>query len=188
MELTREQVLAHRLHRHDLVDRAASPGPSRCSTSACRTPLRFSSTASPADLAAVLGTTRTALRPDAPADLVPVTVDGRVAAVEPDVLEEVRAAVPAPVVRLLPPSDPWLQARDREVVVPDPALRKRIWTALGGPGVVLSGVDVVGLWRAKQRGRRLEVTVQGEAPDGIEEETRRLAVVRGADGVAVSRV
>ncbi|QJY48689.1 DNA glycosylase AlkZ-like family protein [Pseudonocardia broussonetiae] len=150
--------------------------------------LRFFPPASAADLAAFLGTTRTALRPDAPPDLVPVTVDGRAAAVAPDVLEQIRAAEPAPVVRLLPPSDPWLQGRDREVVVPDPALRKRVWTALGGPGVVLSGVDVVGLWRAKQRGKRLEVAVEGAAPEGVEEEARRLAVVRGAADVAVSRV
>ena len=63
------------------------------------------------------------------------------------------------VVRLLPPSDPYLQGRDRELLVPDPAHRKQIWTSLGAPGVVVSGVDVVGVWRPTQKARRLDVAV-----------------------------
>ena len=39
--------------------------------------------------------------------------------------------------RLLGPFDPFLQARDREVVVPDPAHRKDLWRTLGRPGGVL---------------------------------------------------
>ena len=93
--------------------------------------------------------------------------------------------------RLLPPSDPYLQGRDRELLVPDPAHRKQIWTSLGAPGVVVSGVDVVGVWRPTQKGRRLDVAVTPFRPLGGAEtaamvaEAERLGVVRGAAEVSV---
>ena len=45
-------------------------------------------------------------------------------------------------VRLLATSDPLLLSRDRETVVPDPAMRKKVWTAVGGAGVVLVDGEV----------------------------------------------
>src|SRR6185312_5630213 len=101
--------------------------------------LRFFPPATDADIAGFLGTTRAVTAPDRPA--------------------AVPAARRGAVVRLLPPSDPYLQGRDRELLVPDPAHRKQIWTSLGAPGVVLSGVDVVGVWRPTAKARRLEVAV-----------------------------
>ena len=109
-----------------------------------------------------------------------------------DDVAALRAARRHDLVRLLPPSDPYLQGRDRELLVPDPAHRKQIWTSLGAPGVVVSGVDVVGVWRPTQRARRLEVAVTPfRALDGGERaavaaEAERLAVVRGAAEVTVA--
>ena len=93
--------------------------------------------------------------------------------------------------RLLPPSDPYLQGRDRELLVSDPANRKQIWTSFGAPGVLVSGLDVVGVWRPTQKARRLEIAVTPfRALDGGERaavaaEAERLGVVRGADEVRV---
>ena len=50
-------------------------------------------------------------------------------------------------VRLLANLDPLNAGRDRELLVPDPAMRKRIWTAIGGSGIVLVSGEVGGLWR-----------------------------------------
>jgi hypothetical protein len=89
-------------------------------------------------------------------------------------------------VRLLANLDPLNTGRDRELVVPDPALRKRIWTALGGPGTVLVDGDVGGLWRAAKKGKRLLVTVEplgelpGSAMDELAAEVARTAPFRGA--------
>lgn len=97
------------------------------------------------------------------------------------------AAPPRDAVRLLTNLDPLHAARDRELLVPDPVLRRRIWTALGGPGTVLVGGEVAGLWRAAKRGRRLEVAVEavaalsGPTRDELAEEAQRLAGWRGAD-------
>ena len=40
-------------------------------------------------------------------------------------------------VGLLAPGDPVLLGRDREALLPDPALRKKVWAASGGAGIVL---------------------------------------------------
>lgn len=152
----------------------------------------------PGDLAALVGTSVRALRPALPEDLVPVEVDGRKVLATPSLLVlladaavEERAAA---TVRLLPPGDPWLQSRDRELTVPDAARRKDVWRILGNPGAVLAGTEVVGTWRAKAGprragGRRDDVTVTpaGALDDGVlaalEDEARRVALARDADDV-----
>jgi hypothetical protein len=153
--------------------------------------LRFFAPASDADVAGYLGTSAAAVRPDRPAGLVRVRVDGRAGAVPAAQLDALRGAEPVDVVRLLPPSDPLLQGRDREVLLPDAAHRKALWRPLGSPGAVLSGVKVVATWRARQQGRRLDVLVDGFRPlsraerAAVELEARRLAAVRGSAEVRV---
>jgi hypothetical protein len=94
-------------------------------------------------------------------------------------------------VRLLPNLDPLNTGRDRELLVPDPAVRKRIWTVLGGPGTVLIAGEVGGLWRPAKKGRKLVVTVEplGELTESAREElaaeAERLAPFRGAETAAV---
>ncbi|MDP9386380.1 MAG: winged helix DNA-binding domain-containing protein [Actinomycetota bacterium] len=61
-------------------------------------------------------------------------------------------------VRLLPAEDAFLQARDRDVLFPDPANRKAAFPILGGPGVVLREALPVATWRGVAKGRRYEVT------------------------------
>jgi len=90
-------------------------------------------------------------------------------------------------VRLLANPDPLNAGRDRELLVPDVGLRKRIWTALGGPGTVLVSGEVAGLWRSAKRGKRLLVTVEPldklttSAKDELAAEAERIAPFRGAD-------
>ena len=89
------------------------------------------------------------------------------------------------LVRLLGPFDLWLQARDRDVVVPDTTRHKTLWPTIGRPGAVLVGTEVVGTWRPKAAGPRLTITV--DAWDRVaradralvEEQAERLAAHRG---------
>ena len=83
---------------------------------------------------------------------------------------------------LLGPFDLLLQARDRELVVPDRAHRKDLWRTLGRPGAVLVGHEVRGTWRPRASGRRLRVEVSpwGPLPD-LTEPAERLAAHRGLD-------
>jgi hypothetical protein len=90
-------------------------------------------------------------------------------------------------VRLLANLDPLHGGRDRELLVADPAVRKRIWTVLGGPGIVLVSGDVGGLWRAAKKGKNLVVTVEplgkltAAAKDELAAEAERIAPFRGAE-------
>ena len=94
---------------------------------------------------------------------------------------------PPGALRLLANLDPLNAARDRELLVPNPELRKRIWRQLGGPGTVLAGTEVVALWRPAKNGKRLVLTVEpltmltAAAKDELAAEADRLAPFRGAE-------
>jgi hypothetical protein len=96
-------------------------------------------------------------------------------------------APPPKGVRLLPNLDPLASARDREVLVPDEAVRKRIWRMLGGPGMVLADGEVAGLWRPAKKGKRLAVGVEplrrlsAAERDALGAEAERIAPFRGAE-------
>jgi len=89
--------------------------------------------------------------------------------------------------RLLPNLDPLTAGRDRELLVPAAAVRKRIWTVLGGPGAVLLDGAVAGLWRPAKKGKKLVVTVEplgrlGKAArEALAAEAERIAPYRGAE-------
>ena len=146
--------------------------------------LRVHGPATSGDVAAYLGTTRRAVVPDWPAGLAEVRVDGRRAWLPEDCLDDLLRAPEPDLVRLLPRSDPWLLARDRELVVPDPARRKALWPVLGAPGGLLVNGEVAGTWRTRATGRRLDVDV---TPFGRLPASARAAVAGEAELVAAAR-
>jgi hypothetical protein len=86
-------------------------------------------------------------------------------------------------VRLIPPGDPYLQKPNRPLLAPDAELRKRLFRPVASPGAVLSDGRLAGLWRAKAKGRKTEITVErlGRVPRAeLEHEAQRLARLRGA--------
>ena len=88
-------------------------------------------------------------------------------------------------VRLLPAGDPYLQKPNRALLAPEAALRKRLFRPVASPGAVLKDGRLVGLWKAKAKGKRAEVTVEklGQISQAdLEPEAERLAELRGAEG------
>jgi hypothetical protein len=126
--------------------------------------------------------------------LEPAEVDGRAGFVAAGDAAALADPPPARGVRLLAGLDPLLAGRDRELLVPDAASRKRVWRALSNPGVVLADGEITGLWRAARKGKRLVVTVEplGDGPSApagaLAEEAARLAPMRGAERAEVSVV
>jgi hypothetical protein len=116
-----------------------------------------------------------------PDDATQVTRDGKPAWV----LGDAGADVDAGLVRLLGPFDLLLQGRDRAVLVPDATKHKALWPTIGRPGAVLSGTEIVALWRPKATGSRFTLRLDPWARltkvlrGRIEDEAERLAAHRG---------
>jgi len=118
-----------------------------------------------------------------PGDVVEVSVDGEPRWVlSPDA--DSLTSEPVTTTRLLGPFDLFLQARDRQLLVDDPARAKALWPVLGRPGAVLIDGEVVGLWRPRRSGKHFRVHVElwakASTPvrDAITEQAERLAAYR----------
>ena len=158
--------------------------------------LRVLGPAAPADVAAFLGTTERAWgawSPENPPEgFAEVRVDGRRAWLPAADLDALAHAPDPDAVRLLPPSDPLLAGRDREVLVPDEAHRKELYRAIGNPGAVLADGEIVGTWRPRSAGRRLTVAVTAFVPlptdvrARLDDEAERVAAARGRTPAGLS--
>jgi Winged helix DNA-binding domain len=147
--------------------------------------LRLLGPATPAEVAKYLGGAPAEMRKVWPADLAEVTVDGRKAWLPSGSVSALKHAEPVSGVRLVPPMDALLQARDRDLLVPDKALQKEVWRVLGNPGVLLVDGEIGGVWRAKMSGKkRVDLTI---TPFGTLNATSRKAIEAEAAEVARAR-
>jgi hypothetical protein len=128
-----------------------------------------------------------------PDGLAEVRVEGRDAWLPAEAVAQLRGARPPQLVRLLGGFDPYLQARDRDLIVPDKAVQKALWPVLGRPGALFVDGEIVGTWRPRAAGRKLTVTVEAFVPlppsvwEQIEAEAQRVGAVRGAAAVTLTR-
>lgn len=73
---------------------------------------------------------------------------------------EAATSPPEPTgVRLIPAQDPFLQQRDRDRLLPDRDLRRRLWRPVGAPGLVLVDGQPKGVWTSQRRGKSIQFTV-----------------------------
>jgi hypothetical protein len=113
--------------------------------------------------------------------------DGSVAFVLTDDVD--RLADPPKVigVRLIPPHDPLLMARDRDNIV-SRQYHIRLWRSTHNPGVILGSTGVIATWTARKQARHLNITIEplGSAidrrtRDAIADEADVIAELRGCD-------
>lgn len=149
--------------------------------------------AGPAEVAGYLDARRADVAQEWPEGLAEVWVDGRRGWLPADLVAALDNPPEPDLVRLLGGFDPYLQARDRDLVVPDKAGQKALWPVLGRPGAVFVDGEVVGTWRPKSAAKQLTLTVEAFAPlpppvwRRVESEAERIAAVRGASSVRVVR-
>ncbi|MDG3012423.1 winged helix DNA-binding domain-containing protein [Rhodococcus sp. D2-41] len=154
--------------------------------------LRFFGPATPKHVAGYIDAPVKDVKAQWPADAVEVSVAGETRWILGDDLPALLDP-PAPHgVRLLGPYDPYLQLRDRELLVPHTDQHKALWPVLGRPGVIVDGGEVVGLWRPRTSGRKLTVQITPWTPltkplrAAIDEQARRLAEHREVTLAAVT--
>lgn len=156
--------------------------------------LRFFGPAEPKAVAAYIDAPVKDVKQHWPADTTEVSVDGAQRSILEADLDVLLDPPTDDSVRLLGPFDPYLQLKDREVLVLDEARRKALWPTLGRPGAVAVGGEIVGLWRPRTSGKKLsvEVTSWGKLSKamqaGIDEQAEALAGFRGVTpgGVTVA--
>jgi winged helix DNA-binding protein len=170
---------------------SGKPGRTPAAREAVRRFLRFYGPATPGDFAEWAGLAKPHSRrlwDEAAGDLAEVRVGkGKMWLMSEDTgtLESPPAAEG---IRLIPPGDPYLQKPNRPLLAPDAELRKRLFRPVASPGAVFKDGRLVGLWRAKAKGKKAELTVEklGRLARGdLEEEARRIAELRGAADVAL---
>ena len=156
--------------------------------------LRLNGPASPGEAAEFAGTARAVVDKTWPSRLAEVRVEGKTRYLPADRLAALENPPEPELVRLLPPLDPFIQARDKALLVPDPARRKEVWKMLGNPGVLIADGDIAGTWRTKASGAKLTFTVTAFDPlrpavrEEAEAEAERVATARGFEKHAVSWV
>jgi len=57
----------------------------------------------------------------------------------------------------LGPHDPYLDQRDRDILLPDKALQRKVWQTVANPGVILHEGSIVGTWTATKKAGGLSV-------------------------------
>lgn len=73
-------------------------------------------------------------------------------------------AEPAKGLRWLPAYDPLLASPDRAFWMPDVAFQKELWRGAGNPGALLVDGHVVGAWKAKKAGKKLQLSLASPQP------------------------
>jgi Winged helix DNA-binding domain len=163
------------------------PGPTPPAAEAVRRFLRDYGPSTVDDFRAWAGLGRTHARTlwqEVEDELVDVRVDGRRAWLLADDEEQLESPPEPRGLHLLPPGDPFLQKPNRATLVPDAEVRKRAFRPVASPGVVLQDGRPVGLWRARARGKRLQIDVEQLAwidVDALRTEADRVADLRGAE-------
>jgi len=146
--------------------------------------LHFFGPANPRMVAAYIDAPVKDVKEHWPAGTVDVELDGMtLSALENDV-DDLQSSAATEQVRLLSPFDPYLQSRDRELVVPDESHRKELWVTLGRPGAILVGSEVVGTWRPRASDLRLALAINSwkSLPmDDVSRQAERLANWRGTE-------
>ena len=94
-----------------------------------------------------------------PKDAVQVSLDGVPRWLLARDVDEL-AAERVSTTRLLGPYDLFLQAKDRSLLVDDPARVKALWQVLGRPGAVFRDGEIAGMWRPRKSGKNLKVRVE----------------------------
>ncbi|WP_329051798.1 winged helix DNA-binding domain-containing protein [Amycolatopsis sp. NBC_01488] len=163
-------------------------------TSVVESYLSLNGPASPGEAAEFVGTARAVVDKTWPDDLVSVDVDGKTRYLPAARLAALENPPEPDIVRLLPPLDPFIQARDKALLVPDPLRRKQVWKMLGNPGVLLADGDIAGIWRTKSSGTKLTFTLTAFDPlppaarQEAESEAARVAAARGFEKHTVTWV
>jgi hypothetical protein len=185
--ITREGKASTYIRSDKLLGKSQKANPLKARAELLRRYLRCFGPTTAADFGAWVGVAASEAQEDwdrLGESLREVDLGGRAAWVHSDDAKALRHPPSAAGTRLLPPYDAYLDQRDRATLIPEKTLHRRVWRALGNPGAVLSGGEVVGTWRTQKKGKRLIITAEAfdefskRARDEISAEAERIGPFR----------
>ena len=91
-------------------------------------------------------------------ELEPVTAAGKKAFILQSDRESFRRADTEEALLLLGPHDPYLDIRDRAILLEDTAAQRQVWRTVGNPGVILKGGKIIGIWKTRTQRENLSVS------------------------------
>lgn len=91
-------------------------------------------------------------------ELEPVTAAGKKAFILQSDRESFRRADTEEALLLLGPHDPYLDIRDRAILLDDTAAQRQVWRTVGNPGVILKSGKIIGIWKTRIQREKLSVT------------------------------
>lgn len=103
-------------------------------------------------------------------ELEPVTAAGKKAFILQSDRESFRCADTEEALLLLGPHDPYLDIRDRAILLEDTAAQRQVWRTVGNPGVILKGGKIIGIWKTRTQREKLSVTTTLWQPLSIPEQ------------------
>ncbi len=109
-------------------------------------------------------------------EMEPVAVGKKRRYILKEDLERLRnAAAPEREILLLGAHDPYLDQRDRQVILPEKKLWGRLWRTVSNPGAILISGRAAGIWNSRRRGREMEIRMTLWEETGREKELEALA-------------
>lgn len=91
-------------------------------------------------------------------ELEPVTAAGKKAFILQSDRESFRCADTEEALLLLGPHDPYLDIRDRAILLEDTAAQRQVWRTVGNPGVILKAGKIIGIWKTRTQRENLSVS------------------------------
>ena len=91
-------------------------------------------------------------------ELEPVTATGKIAFILQADRESFRRADTEEALLLLGPHDPYLDIRDRAILLEDTAAQRQVWRTVGNPGVILKSGKIIGIWKTRIQRENLSVS------------------------------
>jgi len=93
-------------------------------------------------------------------EMVPIQIEGKTCYMLSADMDNLRSAEgDEEKLILLGAHDPYLDMRDRTIILEDKSFHKDVWKYVANPGVVLKGGRIIGTWKIKTIGKKLDLFV-----------------------------
>lgn len=94
-------------------------------------------------------------------EIVPVQTERKTGYMLAEDMQSLSAAgCPSPRILLLSAHDPYLDQRDRTILLENKALHQAVWKTVANPGAVIRAGRIIGIWKTKKMQNTLDLSIE----------------------------